>query len=349
MRLALAIGMVTLTLGLASQPMPAQTRAGEATPLVTIRMVDAQTGWAVWIDKLSGESGLLYTIDGGINWRDVTPLGPSGDKIRVFKITSLSPLIAWVVPVNNKGIATAEIFRTPDGGRTWKSAVIPARSASSISFINPHEGWLIAPLSTAMGIEEDEIYRSTDGGATWIKVASATKDDNASGLPIIGPKIAITFLNPMTGWITGLTRRHDWLNLYVTRDRGHTWQQQSIPLPREVAPHWGARPEPPKFFTARDGTLPILYDLLNNSGEQTGRVVVLYATHDGGTTWTYAAPVRIGVSDLTYQAVGDVNHAWVLNGGVLHATSDGGRRGTMIPPKPLLADVIQLDFISPKV
>ncbi len=65
MRVVLIFVEVILTLGLASQPMHGQTPAADASALVTIRMVAAQTGWAILIDKLSGASALLRTTDGG--------------------------------------------------------------------------------------------------------------------------------------------------------------------------------------------------------------------------------------------------------------------------------------------
>jgi len=145
MRAALAIAMatLTLTLGVASRPINGQMRADDPPALETIRMVDRQTGWAV--TRYVG--ALLRTTDGGTRWRDVTPLISSGSKIRVFEIAVLSPLIAWVSGAGPSDSMTTEIFRTFDGGRTWRrSAPIPAPEVSSISFINPREGWLIAFL-----------------------------------------------------------------------------------------------------------------------------------------------------------------------------------------------------------
>lgn len=345
MRPALAIAMTTLTLGLASRSIYGQIRAGDAPALETIHMIDSHTGWAVTDRRYV--SVLLRTTDGGTHWRDVTPLSSSGSKIRVLEISVLAPLIAWVSRARSFGSTTTEVFRTIDGGRTWRTATIPARDVSSISFINSREGWLLAFLGAGTGKHAVEIYRSTNGGESWIKVASATPDDIGSGLPFHGAKTSITFLNPTTGWIGGMFFAAGGFYLYVTHDGGRTWRQQSVPVPRELTPHWRGFPQPPKFLTARDGILPVFYDILNDFGEDIGRVVVFYATHDGGSTWTHTTPLRVRVSDLVHQAVGDMNHAWVTNGRALHATSDGGRRWIMIRPNPLFVDVTQLDFVSP--
>jgi len=352
MRAALAIVMTTLALGGTSRLMLAQVPADATTGFESIRMIDATTGWAVTDGRYVGVCGkegcLLRTTDGGANWREATPLRSSGSEIRVWKFTVLSSLIAWVVPGDTQG-TNAQIFRSVDGGRTWRSATIPAPSVTSISFINLREGWLIASIAAYSGHHEDEIYRSTNGGETWIKVAGATRDNNSSGLPD-GAKTSVTFLTPTTGWITGIRGLPNVLYLYVTHDSGHTWRQQDVPLPRELTPHWEMTvPQPPpKFFTARDGILPAFYELLNDSGKPTGIVVVLYATHDSGTTWTYTTPVSVAW-EVVHHGVADMNHAWVLDGGVLRATSDGGRRWGTMPPNPFFADVTQVDFISQQV
>src|SRR2546427_13277440 len=111
MRMILTFVVVILTLGLASQPMRGQTPVGDTSVLLTIRMVDTQTGWARLVDKLSDATMLLRTTDGGIHWRNVTPLTSSGRKIYVARINVLSPSTAWVVPAYIKGL-----FRTTAGG-----------------------------------------------------------------------------------------------------------------------------------------------------------------------------------------------------------------------------------------
>lgn len=347
MRTALTIAMTTLTLGLNSQPILGQILAGGTPVLEKIHMVDALSGWAIFTDYRFPAIAVLLTTDGGTHWRDVTPPNSSGQRVAALNVTVLSSLVAWVTRVITNSTTlnyTSEILRTADGGRTWKSAAIPAPSVTSISFINPREGWLIAFLVAATGANESaDIYRSTDGGETWIRVTWS------SGLPY-GVKRSITFLNSATGWITVLDPRGNQPFLYVTRDGGRHWQPQSMPLPPELTPRWEAWPEPPKFFSARDGSIPVRYDIRNDSGERTASVIVLYATHDGGTTWTYTTPLKVNAAEAVYQAVADVNHAWVINGGALQATSDGGQRWTATSGNPLLGtDVKQIQFISPEV
>lgn len=349
MRVGLAIAIATLLLGLASLPMHGQTRADNAPALESIHMIDSQTGWATTDRRF--DVRVLRTINGENHWREITPLDSSGKRIRVDRMTVFSSQVAWVSSVDSSDSKTSEIFRTTDGGRTWRSARIPAPSITAISFINPREGWLLASWGAAMLKEDVEIYHSTDGGETWIALVRAmgVPYGKNNGLPFVGDKSSITFSSSATGWITGIDLQYNSLYLYASRNGGRMWRPQHVPIPNALTRRWTAFPQPPKFFTAQDGILPILYSLYNNSGRETGKVVVLYATHDGGTMWAYKTSLRISVSDAVHQAVSDMNHAWVTNGRTLRATSDGGRRWATMSPNRLFADVKQLDFISPQV
>jgi photosystem II stability/assembly factor-like uncharacterized protein len=356
MRTALAIAITTLTLGINSPPMYGQILANGAPVLEKIDMVDAQSGWAIFNDYRLPTMGVLATTDGGTRWRDVTPPRSTGQRVAGLNVTVLSSIVAWVVRVLANDATfhyTSEILRTADGGRTWRSAAVPPPAGlpdiggvSSISFINPREGWLLASLGAAAGSEEVAIYHSTDRGEKWIEVARSAPYSASSGLPFGGDKDAITFLNPTTGWITGLILTPDELMLYATHDGGRTWQRQPMPLPKGFAPHWTAYAKPPKFFTARDGILPVYYTV-RDAGQET-MIVAFYLTHDGGTTWTYALG-PVSTWSVATHAVADMNHAWVRRGNVLYATTDGGRHWTTILRSSLLLDVAQLDFISPEV
>jgi photosystem II stability/assembly factor-like uncharacterized protein len=204
-----------------------------------------------------------------------------------------------------------------------------------------------------VGEEAVDIHHSTDGGETWTKVAGASYFSSSGGLPYRGGKYSITFLNPTTGWIAGFLPNN--LYLYVTHDGGRTWLQQKLPLPPDLTPSWHAYLRPLKFFTAQDGIFPVVYSLLNNSGEAIMMRVVFYATHDGGTTWAHTTPMPVSLSkigdhtNIVHHAIADMNHAWVQQGNELRVTSDGGRQWATLAPNPLFANVAQIDFISPEV
>src|SRR5437667_11216624 len=205
---------------------------------------------------------------------------------------------------------------------------MPVSELIAISFYNPREVWILASWGGSVVQENVEIYRSIDGGETWIVVAEQTYGNRKSGLPFSGTKSSITFINPTTGWITGFGP--DLVYVYVTHDGGRTWRPQDIPLPRKLPRRGLAFPQQPKFFSAEGGGLRVSYHTLNESGENVGKAVVLYGTHDSGATWTPTAPLSVNISQVIYHTVADMNHAWVTHAGVLHASRDDGWLWTTI-------------------
>ncbi len=347
MRVLFHIAISTLILVLASRPMHGQMHT-PVSPLHSIQMIDSQIGWAA--TRVCGPclpqmvSGLmLRTTNGGTEWNDVTPVDSSGQRGDVLYFYVLNSHFAWVEKPSTAAPST-EIFRTVDGGRVWKSVAIRTMEVTSISFINPRQGWLMAFDGAYAGSEAVSIYSSADGGETWIAVSSVPPFGKKDSLPFVGGKTSITFVNPTTGWVTVEDPRSNQPFLYVTRDGGYTWRPQSLPLPPEVKAPWGASPMLPKFLNSQEGIVSAFFTLRNDSGERTGGLAIFFATHDGGTTWTYIAPVPAG-----YNAVADMNHAWSLSAGVLRMTSNGGHQWVTLPPNPLFVDVNRLDFISPQV
>lgn len=346
MRSTMATVVAALTLGFLHGPGLAQTSGPSPTPCIMFRgacdapslesvhMIDAQAGWAVTYGY--DVNALLRTTDGGTHWKDVTP--SSGQ--RIFGLYAATALVAWLGP-----------FRTVDGGGTWTQGAIPANgSIRAIHFINSLDGSLLALGEALMGSVEAFVYRSTDGGENWIEVAREDFHGGDSGLPLSGSKSGITFLNATTGWITG---GHgivpNWLYLYVTRDAGRTWRQQKLPPLPLMTARWYSWTYSPKFFTSRNGILPVFL-----SPEESGEpVIVFYVTHDGGATWTPTEPVSVAkwssAGWLVPYSFADMDHGWVSDGDTLFATRDGGRRWTAIQPSQPFADVKQIEFVSPQV
>lgn len=360
--------MLVLSILWLSQPIEAAQARG-VPPLALIKMIDARTGWAMTSSCTSCRPSVrlvLRTTNAGRQWRDVTPLGPSRDRVYVRWLYAFDARNAWVV--GSRG-SDEELFRTRDGGRTWKRISYPNLSVTylvvtSIAFINHQEGWLLLGGAGAAGSEEAEVHHSRDGGDSWISVArtlSGTKD----GLPFGGGKSGMTFLSRATGWITGTIVSWD-VYVYVTRDGGRTWHHQALPVPPQpqrkqplhpnITARWDAiASSPPRFFTAKDGILRVYYqntvsDKDTGDFEDTGHLIAFYVTRDAGATWSLRS-LPVSLADLQSQpsTFSDIRHGWVKDGDRLYATVNGGQTWQTVFRSSLLLDVTQIDFISEEV
>jgi hypothetical protein len=359
MRTAMAIVILTFILWLVSRPTSALQGSDRVSPIDFIHMFNAGIGWAktAGCDPCSSKvipSLILRTTDSGTRWQNVTPLDPSGERIVVGGFYAFNSQIAWVggrpKQHNYGGPCTTCSYRTIDGGQTWK-----AISKAPSVFINPLEGWTLDSVAFAMQSEAVEVYRSTDGGETWIKIAST--EDRGSGLPEGGFKRGMTFLNSKTGWINWEYLGSKVPILYVTHDSGLTWRPQELPIPprveRERSLDVPPTPGLPKFFTAQDGIVRVDFPSGHREKDWPPKsLVVFYATHNSGTTWTPTTPVPV---TQIYQQPSDfvsMDRGWLKQGEqaeMLYMTNDGGRNWTTTRFGPLFTAVTQLNFTTPKV
>jgi photosystem II stability/assembly factor-like uncharacterized protein len=102
------------------------------------------------------------------------------------------------------GLSNGEVWKTGDGGNTWRQTTINATGPiSSFTFKNVNEGW----LSTRQDAAASNVYSSVDGGVTW------------TGLPLTRERPCV-YYNTSTNLLfaTSLT-----LNSVVSSDGGMTW------------------------------------------------------------------------------------------------------------------------------
>ena len=127
---------------------------------------DFNTLWA------GTDDGLVHiTKDGGKNWKDITPVTPSGEKNNYWLWSKISMIEASHFDVNTAYIAVnrirnddmrPHIMRTRDGGKTWQEIIngLPNDPINSVKEDPNRKGLLFAGSETA-------IYVSFDDGEHW--------------------------------------------------------------------------------------------------------------------------------------------------------------------------------------
>lgn len=124
--------------------------------------------------------GMWRSDDGGRNWRHLG-LKDTRHITRII-IHPKNPEIVWVTALGHLFGTNEErgIFKTIDGGKTWKKVLFVNNNAGAIDMImepgNPGtfyaSTWRVrrTPYSLESGGEGSAIWKSTDGGETWINL-----------------------------------------------------------------------------------------------------------------------------------------------------------------------------------
>ena len=314
--------VLVAVVGLLAGAVPARNATSTRSVLELARLQSRSFGIAAIYDVAAcwpycrSYTPRIYATRDEHSWLEVTPPHLLPEVEDVFFRT---PSVAWVA-ANDCAAARAFVYRTRDGGRTWRRARVPATncpggSRLDVSFADARHGWilLVAENGNRVGL-----FRTRDGGKTWTDVGEDA--------PLKG---SIAFASPRIGWLA----RSDFPlpgQLYATRDGGRSWHRRKLRLPRG----WQrarAFPDRPTFFGAR-GVLPVDFVL----GRRTA--VAFYTTADNGRTWRPRAVLRVDSSVLTGPSEGGAiryiptsiatpSAWWIAVGrkrGAVAETSDGG-------------------------
>lgn len=244
---------------------------GEIMPAVQFDFLDATHGFAFQSGneaKGKNDSDLFWTTDGGATWSPDRPTGDGsqGNEGSIGFSTPTDGVIVGALRGNRIAV-------THDGGRTWNDAALalPSGAVAAPPYFGQPVSVSGSPGLVVVDFQPDTgsvflVYRTSDAGSSWTLVASLPSGASA-----------VAFLDAQR-WIGA-----DGAGMVVTLDGGETWVRSSaVGLP-------GA-PELLQMADSQHGWaqvgMNVCLDFKSNCSSRTG----LYATVDGGSTWTQLWP-----------------------------------------------------------
>jgi len=273
----------------------------------------AQGGGRLYLNTIQdGAAGGVFTSsDGGINWT----LAANADRVGDNHLHHLAGH-----PTDPDSVFAANqrsLYRTVDGGRSWKSVPLPTPvkggpvvvSAMAVLPQTGAPGGVQVLLGTQQGL-----YRGGADGRSWT-LAGVTKADRTPRV------LSVTSAGPRVVVRTSSA-------LYLSDDSGQTWRPLSLLLPTSVVYDIALSEDP------RD---PIL--LATAKG--------LYASGDQGRSWSL---VRGGLDDGTVSAVrfqpGRRGAAWLVRFGHLFESRDSGKTWRAYPAGEIAESSIRALFVG---
>jgi photosystem II stability/assembly factor-like uncharacterized protein len=296
-----------------------------------LHMLNAFDGWAI------GDSYVIRTADGGLNWFNVTMPGVDLTGLAV-SAQFLDPSSGFVI-TNQSETSAGSIYSTTNGGLNWTRYDAPFGSGY-MDFSDLDHGYVLTITGAAMSKQSVALYKTDNGGANWtLKYNNdPTTPGYSSSLPLAGHKNGLTFHGSLEGWIGGDSPLVGSVYLYKSSDFGVTWAIKPLSLPAGYEQAY-ILTTAPTFNGPNDGVLPVWF-----SGTA-GRDLFIYTTHDGGATWTRSTTYTRGAEWINFVSMTDA-FAWDWNG-TFHVTHTAGSSWSIVTPNISFASGFKgMDFVS---
>ena len=317
--------------------------AGTEVTITSIQMADLKRGWAIGTTSTDQNDHILLTIDGGTNWKDVTPpegIDAAGGKVATafFQGADIARVIYSGNVLQSPPSGTS-VWKTTNGGTDWTASqpILPSGnleffSPGYFSFPDDQHGWLLVHVGAGMSHDYISVYGTTDGGASWFSQVDPLNRDETGAFPSMSLwKTGMAFADAQNGWITyenggvapGLT-------LFGTANGGYSWGERSLPAPDSQADlftnqNYSCGSYNLAFLDAQQGSMVVT--CLMGAGDL--KKSWFYRTSDGGVSWQ-SSPLPVAGGDL--QMIDSKNGYYV--GGYIFRTTDSGKSwGTVIPVK----------------
>ena len=243
-----------------------------------------------------GSGGVWKTVNAGVTWTTLFDDQPSYS-IGCITLDPNNPNIVWVGSGENVGgrhVGFGDgIYRSPDGGKTWKNMGLKASEHISKIVVHPENSnviWVAAqgPLWSKGG--ERGLYLSTDGGNSWTKTLGDEEWTGVTDL-IMDPRdpdvlYAATWQRHRTvaAYMGGGPKS----GIHKSTDGGKTWERLRQGLPGGKMGKIGLA-----MFPAEPD---IIYAAIELDRTQGG----VYRSTDRGASWTKRSNAVSGATGPHY-------------------------------------------------
>jgi photosystem II stability/assembly factor-like uncharacterized protein len=270
--------------------------------------------------------GVWKTTDGGTTWKPVGDGQLSTSSVGALAVAESNPDIVYAgmgeTALRGNIIQGDGIYKTTDGGKTWKSAGLADTQAVARIRVDPSNPntVFVAALGHPYGPNDERgVFRTTDGGNSWKKVLFRDQRTGAVDLCLDprNPQVLYAALWEVFRTAHSLSSGGPGSGLFKSTDGGDTWTELT------------RRPGLPTGIVGKIGVAV--------SGADSNRVFAIveaadggiFRSDDGGSTWTKVNDERrfrqrAFYYTRIYADPKERDQVYVLNTG-LYRSTDGGK------------------------
>lgn len=241
--------------------------------------------------------GIWKTEDAGISWKNISDGFFRTGSVGAIAVAPSDPNILYVGMGEHavRGVMTSAgdgIYKSLDGGKSWKHTGLPASQHIAGIRIHPTNPDLVyvAVQGALYGPSADRgIYRSADGGLSWKKIHFVNELTGCSDLSMdpSNPRILYAGMweHQRKPWV--VISGGQGSGFFKSTDGGDSWQKLTDGLPSQMGK---------TAISVSPANPSRVYALLEAEGDKGG----VYRSEDGGLKWSQVNKNRVTVARAWY-------------------------------------------------